>query len=65
MPDLELVLIAAGLVEQRREGRVLRCVPVFEALDETIGFLTESCCAGSCGPTADESIHATNERGRQ
>ena len=43
-------LVAAGLVEQWREGRVIHCVPVFAVLDETIGFLTESCCAGSCEP---------------
>lgn len=41
-------LVAAGLVEQRREGRVLHCVPKFEALNETIAFLTEECCAGNC-----------------
>lgn len=41
-------LVAAGLVEQCREGRVIRCLPVFEALDETVRFLTDECCAGSC-----------------
>jgi DNA-binding transcriptional ArsR family regulator len=47
-------LVAAGLVEQRREGRVIRCLPVFEALDETVRFLTDECCAGSCAlPKAD------------
>lgn len=41
-------LVAAGLVEQRREGRVLYCIPNFDALNETMGFLTEECCAGNC-----------------
>lgn len=41
-------LVAAGLVEQRREGRVLRCLPVLEALDETLTYLTNECCAGTC-----------------
>ncbi len=41
-------LVAVGLVEQRREGRVLHCLPVYAALDQVIGFLTEECCAGGC-----------------
>ena len=41
-------LMSAGLVEQRREGRILYCLPVFSALDEVINFLTDECCAGSC-----------------
>jgi DNA-binding transcriptional ArsR family regulator len=49
-------LVAAGLVEQRREGRVLRCLPVRQALDETLGFLTDECCAGSCDSAAPEMM---------
>ena len=41
-------LVSAGLVEQHRDGRSLYCVPKFDALDETIEFLTEECCSGSC-----------------
>jgi len=41
-------LMSAGLVEQRRDGRILYCLPVFSALDEVIGFLTDECCAGRC-----------------
>lgn len=48
-------LIDAGLVSQIREGRVLRCKPVFSALDETLGFLTDECCAGSCGSSDSSS----------
>ncbi|MCP3666323.1 MAG: winged helix-turn-helix transcriptional regulator [Gammaproteobacteria bacterium] len=41
-------LMSAGLVEQRRDGRTLYCLPVFTALNEVINFLTDECCAGSC-----------------
>lgn len=41
-------LVSAGLVEQRRDGRTLYCIPRFEALDETMAFLTEECCADNC-----------------
>lgn len=41
-------LVSAGLIEQRRDGRTLYCVPNFGVLDETIAFLTEECCQGSC-----------------
>lgn len=41
-------LISAGLVEQRRDGRVLYCIPMFDALNETVDFLTEECCQGGC-----------------
>jgi ArsR family transcriptional regulator len=47
-------LVAAGLVEQRREGRVLRCIPVLAALDATVDYLTEQCCAGSCDLPAEQ-----------
>ena len=41
-------LVAAGLVEQHRDGRTLQCIPKLDALDETMAFLTEECCQGSC-----------------
>jgi ArsR family transcriptional regulator len=41
-------LVSAGLVEQQREGRTLHCVPQLVALDETLAFITEECCQGSC-----------------
>jgi DNA-binding transcriptional ArsR family regulator len=47
-------LVGAGLVEQRREGRVIHCLPVMQALDETLGFLTDECCAGSCDSAPPE-----------
>jgi len=41
-------LMSAGLVQQRRDGRTLYCVPVYSALDEVIEFLTHECCIGHC-----------------
>ncbi len=39
-------LIHSGLVQQTREGRVLRCRPNFALMDQVVAFLTEECCAG-------------------
>ena len=39
-------LVNAGLVNQERHGRVLRCTPNFSLIDQVIRFLTEECCAG-------------------
>ena len=39
-------LVNAGLVDQEREGRVLRCRPNLDLMNQVIGFLTEECCAG-------------------
>ncbi len=41
-----LHLVSAGLVRQKRQGRVLRCTPNFELLNEVVAMLTEECCAG-------------------
>ena len=41
-------LVSAGLVEQRRDGRILYCVPMMDALNETMAYLTEECCQGDC-----------------
>jgi DNA-binding transcriptional ArsR family regulator len=39
-------LVAAGLIRQTREGRVLRCRVEYEAIREVLQFLMEDCCAG-------------------
>lgn len=39
-------LMAAGLVEQTRDGRVLRCTVNYLALKEVLRFLMQDCCAG-------------------
>ncbi len=47
-------LVWAGLVNQEREGRVLRCRANFPAMHQLIGFLADECCAGvttTCLPT--------------
>jgi len=47
-------LVSAGLVKQLREGRILYCIPEYDALNETIAFLTEECCQGSsCSVNAE------------
>ncbi|GHE85270.1 ArsR/SmtB family transcription factor [Thalassotalea profundi] len=38
-------LVSAGLIKQRREGRVLYCVVEYEKLLSVIAFLQEECCA--------------------
>jgi DNA-binding transcriptional ArsR family regulator len=39
-------LMAAGLVCQTREGRVLRCTADYERMDRILAALTAECCAG-------------------
>jgi DNA-binding transcriptional ArsR family regulator len=48
------VLRAAGLVQDEREGRVIRVRASYPQMDALIGYLTENCCAGAadCGPVA-------------
>ncbi len=38
-------LVSAGLVTQRREGRVLYCVAEYKKLESVISFLQDECCA--------------------
>jgi len=39
-------LMAAGLVRQAREGRVLRCTADFERMERILAALTAECCSG-------------------
>jgi DNA-binding transcriptional ArsR family regulator len=39
-------LVSAGLVDQEREGRVVRCRPNTAVINATLAFVKESCCAG-------------------
>ena len=39
-------LVTAGLVVQAREGRIVRCTPCFDVINETLAFVKEHCCAG-------------------
>ncbi len=38
-------LVWVGLVDQERQGRMLICRPIWEAMDEAMGFLQTECCA--------------------
>lgn len=40
-------LRAAGLVRDRREGRVIRVSADYARMDALIGYLTENCCAAA------------------
>lgn len=46
------VLRAAGLVEDQREGRVIRVRADYARMNALLAYLTENCCAGTaaCGP---------------
>jgi ArsR family transcriptional regulator, arsenate/arsenite/antimonite-responsive transcriptional repressor len=46
------VLRAAALVEDQREGRVIRVRANYQRMNDLLGYLTENCCAGAadCGP---------------
>lgn len=49
------VLRAAGLVDDEREGRVIRIRANYARMDSLLAFLTENCCAGdtsACPPAA-------------
>ena len=46
------LLVRTGLVEQRREGRVLRCIANFALMDGLVGFLSDECCSGVSGAVA-------------
>jgi ArsR family transcriptional regulator, arsenate/arsenite/antimonite-responsive transcriptional repressor len=39
-------LVWAGLVDQEREGRIVRCRPNIAAINATLAFVKENCCAG-------------------
>ena len=39
-------LVSAGLICQKRDGRILNCVAQYDALNGIIGFLMDECCTG-------------------
>jgi DNA-binding transcriptional ArsR family regulator len=41
-------LIKVNLIQQTREGRVLRCIAQFKTLDDLMGFLKDECCSTEC-----------------
>ena len=42
-------LASAGLLTQRREGRVLYCVAEYDCLNAVIAFLSDECCINQLG----------------
>ncbi|MBS0583995.1 MAG: helix-turn-helix transcriptional regulator [Proteobacteria bacterium] len=45
------VLRSAGLVDDQREGRVIRVSANYDRMNALVAYLTENCCAGSgCSP---------------
>lgn len=45
------ILRAAGLVQDQREGRVIRVRANYAQMNALLAYLTENCCAGSsCDP---------------
>lgn len=49
------VLRAAGLVRNRREGRIIRVRADYDRINDLLAYLTENCCAGSPCEVADAS----------
>ena len=48
------MLRAAGLVDDEREGRVIRMHAAYARMDALVGYLMENCCGGQaqCAPAA-------------
>jgi DNA-binding transcriptional ArsR family regulator len=47
------ILRAAGLVADRRDGRLIHVSADFDRMNALIGYLTENCCQGAaCAPAA-------------
>lgn len=44
-------LVSAGLISQKRDGRILNCVAQYQALQDIISFLIDECCFGQNFPT--------------
>ncbi len=43
------ILMSAGLVHNRREGRTVRYFANFEALDQLAAYFVQDCCDGAIG----------------
>ncbi|MAG76459.1 MAG: transcriptional regulator [Colwelliaceae bacterium] len=46
-------LVSAGLIKQRREGRVLYCTVQYDRLLAVISFLQDECCVDEIGVNSD------------
>lgn len=58
------VLRAAALVEDQREGRVIRVRANYERMNALLAYLTENCCGSSspCGPVASCTPSQSGEK---
>ena len=43
-------IVAVGLVEQEKRGRVVLCRPRFDRINDVVAFLKEECCVGIRAP---------------
>jgi ArsR family transcriptional regulator, arsenate/arsenite/antimonite-responsive transcriptional repressor len=48
-------LITVGLAYQEREGTTLFCHANYEAMDETLGYLTRVCCIDAKSSAAEDA----------
>jgi len=48
-------LVAAGLIRQLRDGRVLHCIADYARMDSVIAAMTDNCCVGVDGPVPEDS----------
>jgi len=55
-------LSRAGLLEQTREGRVLRCHPNWAMMNELIAFLTDECCVLAEPASPEKDLPAERKR---
>ena len=49
-------LVRAGIVDQERQGRAVRCRAAFGTMQAMVDYLTDECCAGvdmAGGPASD------------
>jgi DNA-binding transcriptional ArsR family regulator len=58
------VLRAAALVEDQREGRVIRVRANYERMNALLAYLTQNCCGGlaPCGPVASCTPSQSEEK---
>ena len=54
-------LTAAGLIEQEKEGRVVRNRAAFERIEDLADFLLRECCSESTTPHAAGQRHDRHE----
>jgi ArsR family transcriptional regulator len=54
-------LVSAGLVDQKREGRVVRCRTNIATINDTLAFVKEYCCAGFAGVSRPREMGAVGQ----